>query len=228
MAGSERQGELIETHRAIQDAGLPYVLIGGWAVSAFQARLTMDVDMVIPTSALDDYELVLDELGFTKERDADVSNIYEGRMVQFEKQVGENSIAFDALVGAVRCRQTDAEWSYDYLQDHSILETLTIAPDLESRIPEPALLFALKLHSGRTADARDLVVIGSRVTWKNIEHHLHRGEPSQLKEGLDGVLEEIQKDQFRDSFHGPFQQHQLDESNVEDLIRYLQDLRERI
>lgn len=228
MAGSERQDELIETHRAIQEAGLPYVLIGGWAVSAFQARLTMDVDMVLPRGALDDYERVLDELGFTKERDSDVSNIYEGRMIHFEKQVGEHAIAFDALVGAVRCRQTDAEWSYEYLEDHSILETLTIAPDLESRIPEPALLFALKLHSGRRADARDLVVIGSRATWETIEQHLHRGEPSQLRERIEQVLAEIQKDQFRDSFHGVFRQDELDESNVDELLNYLQDLRERI
>lgn len=180
MVGSERQHELIETHRAIQEEELPYVLIGDWAVSAFQARLTMDIDMVIPTRALNEYERVLKELGFYKELDVDVSNVYEGRMIQFEKQIGENSITFDALVGAVRCRQTDAEWSFDYLKGHSIFETLTIAPDLESRIPEPALLFAIKLHSGRTADARDLVVIGSRVVWENIEQHLHRGEPSQL------------------------------------------------
>lgn len=225
MAGSERQDELIETHRAIQEAELPYVLIGGWAVSAFQARLTMDLDMVIPSSALDEYERVLDDIGFVKELDADVSNIYEGRMIQFEKQVGEHSVAFDALVGAVRCRQTDAEWSYEYIENHSVRKPLKIAPDLESRIPEPALLFALKLHSGRRADARDLVVIGSSVIWKNIERHVHRGDPALLKDSIDQILAEIQKDQFRDSFHGVFRQDKLDESDVDELQDFLEQLR---
>ncbi|MFB6360183.1 MAG: hypothetical protein ABEH59_02565 [Halobacteriales archaeon] len=228
MAGSERQEELIETHRAIQEAELPYILIGGWAVSAFQPRLTMDVDMVIPSSALDEYERVLDGLGFEKELDPDVSNIYDGRMIQFEKQVGENSIAFDALVAAVRCRQTDAKWSYEYLEKHSVRKPLKIAPGLESRIPEPALLFALKLHSGRRADARDLVVIGSSVDWENIERHVHRGDLGQLRGNIDQVLAEIQKDQFRDSFHGVFRQDELDESDVDNLESFLDELREAL
>jgi len=56
MSLSERQTELVETHRAIQDAGLPYVLVGGWTVSAFQTRFTTDIDTVIPATAIDDYD----------------------------------------------------------------------------------------------------------------------------------------------------------------------------
>ena len=89
MSLSERQAELVDTHRAIQDADLPYVLVGGWAVSAFQTRITVDVDMVIPESSLEDYDALLGELGYQKESDTDVSNIYEGRMVQYVKPVGE-------------------------------------------------------------------------------------------------------------------------------------------
>ena len=53
MSLPERQSELIDTHRAVQDADLPYVLVGGWAVSAFQTRFTTDIDTVIPDTALD-------------------------------------------------------------------------------------------------------------------------------------------------------------------------------
>lgn len=228
MAGTERQHELVDTHRSIQEAGLPHVLIGGWAVSAFQTRITMDVDMVIPTRSLDEYQDILGGLGFTKEVDVDVSNKYEGRMIQFVKQVGEHSVAFDALVGAVRCRQTNAEWSYQYLEDHSIREALTIAPDLEARIPEPALLFAMKVHSGRRADARDLVVLGANTEWPKIEEHLHRGEIPRLEERIDQVLAETHDDQFRDSFHGVFREDELDDSAVDTLQEYLQRLKESL
>lgn len=224
MAGSERQEVLIETHRAIQAAELPAILIGGWAVSAFQPRLTMDIDMVIPSGALEEYERVLDELGFEKELDAAVPNSYEGRIVHFEKPVGEHAVAVDALVDAVRCRQTDAEWSYDYLEKHSVRRPLKIAPDLEARIPEPALLFALKLHSGRRADARDLVVIGSSAMWEEIERHVHRGNPSLLTDSIDRVLAEIQTDQFRDSFHGVFRQDELNDADVDELQDFLEQL----
>lgn len=79
MSLGARQLELVETHRAIQDAELPYVLVGGWAVSAFQTQITIDIDMVLPEAALEGFDAVLHERGYTMEADEDVSNIYEGR-----------------------------------------------------------------------------------------------------------------------------------------------------
>lgn len=38
MCPPEHQSELVDTHRAIQAEEMPYVLVGGWAVSASQAR----------------------------------------------------------------------------------------------------------------------------------------------------------------------------------------------
>lgn len=169
MSLQERQAELVDTHRAIQTEELPYVLVGGWAVSAFQTRFTTDIDIVIPKTELDAYDTLLNGLGYSKEFDEDVSNVYEGRIVRYQKAVGDNAVEFDALVGALRCRQTDAEWSYRYLHEHSVVESLEVAEDLTARIPEPALLFALKLHSGRLADARDLVVVGSEAEFDQID-----------------------------------------------------------
>lgn len=89
MAPSARQAELIETHREIQREGLTYVLIGGSAVSAFQTRTTMAVDMVVPESALGDFERLLEEGGYAKERDVAGPGVYGGQFVQFENHVGD-------------------------------------------------------------------------------------------------------------------------------------------
>ena len=221
MSLTERQSELVDTHRAIQDDELPYVLVGGWAVTAFQTRFTTDVDMVIPEASLDGYDSLLDDLGYTKQFDSDVANVYEGRTVGYEKPVGENAVEFDALVGALRCRQTDAEWSYRYLEEHSIVESLNVTEDLTARIPEPALLFALKLHSGRVADARDLVVIGSQAEADQIEQHVHRGKPEALEEQIERVLERLEEGGFEDSFKGVFEQEKLPEGEVDALTEFL-------
>ncbi|WP_425604686.1 hypothetical protein [Halobellus ordinarius] len=221
MSLQERQAELIDTHRAVQDDDLPYVLVGGWAISAFQTRFTTDVDMVIPETELDAYDTLLTELGYSKAFDNDVANVYEGRIVRYEKSVGDNAVEFDALVGALRCRQTDAEWSYRYLHEHSIVESLEVAEGLTARIPEPALLFALKLHSGRLADARDLVIVGSEVDLDSIEQHIHRGNLNQLAEQIERVLAELERDEFADSFKGVFQQKELPEDNIDELIQFL-------
>lgn len=228
MSLQERQTELIDTHRAIQDEELPYVLVGGWAVSAFQTRFTTDVDMVIPETELDAYDALLDELGYNKAFDNDVANVYEGRIVRYEKSVGDNAVEFDALVGALRCRQTDAEWSYRYLYEHSIVESLEVAEDLTARIPEPALLFALKLHSGRLADARDLVIVGSEANRDSIEQHIYRGNPNQLAEQIERVLAELESDEFADSFKGVFQQKELPEDEIDELIQFLRTQLDRL
>jgi len=221
MSLQERQAELIDTHRAVQTEELPYVLVGGWAVSAFQTRFTTDVDMVIPKTELDAYDALLNELGYTKEFDNNVANVYEGRIVRYEKSVGDNAVEFDALVGALRCRQTDAEWSYRYLHEHSTVEPLEVADDLAARIPQPALLFALKLHSGRLADVRDLVIVGSEAELDRIEQHIHRGNPSQLAAQIERVVAELESDGFADSFKGVFQQKELPEDEIDELRQFL-------
>lgn len=228
MSLTERQSELIDTHRAVQAAELPYVLVGGWAVSAFQTRMTTDIDAVIPATSLENYDELLTDLGYGKEFDKDVSNEYEGQMVQYEKSVGENAVTFEALVDALRCRQTDAEWSYRYLHEHSTAESLTVADNIEGRIPEPALLFAMKLHSGRQADTRDLVVLSTRAEFDRIERHLHRGDADKLDERIEIVLERLQQNGFEDAFKGVFQREKLPADAVDTLSSFLAEQRSRL
>ena len=228
MSLPERQSELIDTHRAVRNAELPYVLVGGWAVSAFQTRFTTDIDTVIPDTALNEYDTLLRDLGYEKQFEKDVSNEYGGRMIQYTKQVGDNEVKFEALVDAMGCRQTDAEWSYRYLHEHSTVESLDIAEDLDGRIPEPALLFAMKLHSGRKADTRDLVVISTRAEFDRIERHIHRGDPKKLNGQIEKVLDRLQQDGFEDSFKGVFRQETLPADAIDDLVSFLSEQRDRL
>lgn len=228
MRPTDRQAELVDTHRAVEDADLPYVLVGGWAVSAFQTRLTTDIDAVLPATALDEYEALLTDLGYEKAFETDVSNEYDGRMIQYREQVGDNEVTFEALVDALRCRQTNAEWSYRYLHEHSRVASLTVADDLTARIPEPALLFAMKLHSGRQADTRDLVVLSTHAEFDRIERHLHRGDAKQLDDQIERVLNRLQEDGFEDAFKGVFQQEELPTDAIEELLAFLSDQRAQL
>lgn len=108
MSLPEREDELLTTLEAITDAELPYVLVGGWTVTAFNQRFSTDVDLVIPESALDDYDSFLVDHEYERTNEYDTSALYEGRFVQYTKDVG-NPVSVELLVNALRCRQTGAE-----------------------------------------------------------------------------------------------------------------------
>jgi hypothetical protein len=54
-------------------------------------------------------------------------------MIKYTKQVGNNELNFEALVEAIGCRQTNAEWSYRYLYHRSTVGSLDVAKDLDGR-----------------------------------------------------------------------------------------------
>ena len=227
MSLGEREDELLDTLETVIDADLPYVLVGGWAIAASNQRFTTDVDVVIPAQAVDDYAELLADRGYEKIADVERNDHYEGRTVRFEKDVG-NPVRFDAMVDALGCRQTAAEWSYRYLEQHSVTEVLRTVRPITARIPERELLFAVKLHSGRKADSRDLVALAAGVDFDRIATHLHRGDLEKLVDRIDTVLERLTSEGFEDAFKGVFEQGTTPEQDVETVVQFLDDQRRHL
>jgi len=227
MSLGEREAELLETLEAVIDAELPYVLVGGWAIAAFNQRFTTDVDVVIPEQAIEDYTALLADRGYEKTADVERNDRYEGRTIRFEKDIG-NPVRFDAMVDALGCRQTEAEWSYRYLANHAVREKLRTGRPVTALIPERELLFAVKLHSGRKADARDLVVLATGADFDRIETHLHRGDLAKLAGRIDTVLERLTAEGFEDAFKGVFEQQTVPEQNVDAVVDFLHDQRRNL
>ncbi len=227
MSLGEREDELLDTLEAVIDAELPYVLVGGWAIAAFNQRFTTDVDVVIPAQAVDDYTALLTDRGYEKTADVERNDLYEGRTLRYEKDIG-NPVRFDTMVDALGCRQTEAEWSYRYLAQHSITEELRAARPITARIPEQELLFAVKLHSGRKADSRDLVVLADGVDFDRIATHLHRGTPTKLADRIDIVIDRLTSEGFEDAFKGVFEQQSVPKQDIDTVVGFLREQRRRI
>jgi len=227
MSLGEREDELLDTLEAVIDAELPYVLVGGWAIAAFNQRFTTDVDVVVPDQVLDEYAALLTDRDYEKTADVARNDLYEGRTVRFEKDIG-NPVQFDAMVDALGCRQTEAEWSYRYLIQHSVAEELRTARPITARIPERELLFALKLHSGRKADSRDLVVLATDADFDRIATHIHRGDTEKLATRIDGIIDRITADNFEDAFKGVFEQQTVPAANIDAVVAFLRDQRRHL
>ena len=227
MSLGEREAELLDTLEAVIDAELPYVLVGGWAIAAFNQRFTTDVDVVIPAQAVDDYTDLLTDHGYEKTAVVERKELYEGRTIRFRKDIG-NPVRFDAMVDALGCRQTEAEWSYRYLAQHSVMEELRTGRPITARIPERELLFAVKLHSGRRADSRDLVVLAAGADFDRISTHLHRGDPAKLGGRIDTVLDRLTSEDFADAFKGVFERQTVPDEVIDAVVEFLQAQQRRI
>lgn len=227
MSLPEREDELLTTLEAITDAELPYVLVGGWAVTAFNQRFSTDVDLVVPESALDDYDSFLVDHEYERTNEYDTSALYEGHFIEYAKDVG-NLVSVELLVNALRCRQTDAEWSYRYLDQHSKPATVGRTLTVDTRIPETELLLAIKLHSGRLTDARDVVAAATNAEFDRVETHLHRGDSVALNTQLGRIIDQLADDSFADAFKGEFQQNVLPEDDIERVRTFLRQQREHL
>jgi hypothetical protein len=227
MSRGNREAELLDTIEAVISADLPYVLVGGWAIAAFNQRFTTDVDAVISVQNLDEYSSLLTDRGYEKIDDIEQNALYNGRTVRFTKDIG-NPVTFDAMVNALGCRQTDAEWSFRYLTQCAVDAELRTARPITVRIPERELLFAMKLHSGRKADSRDLVVLGREVDFHRVETHLHRGDPEKSSERIGIVIEQMTREHFIDAFKGVFQQKSVPDDDIDTVVEFLRTQRQRL
>lgn len=226
MSRGRRESELLDTLEAVIDEELPYVLVGEWAISTVQPRFTVDVDVVAPSETFENYRDLLAGRGYEQVADVETTPLYRGRTVRFEKDVG-NPVTFDLMLDSLGCRQTDAEWSFRYLSQHSRVASLETRRRLDVHVPERELLFALKLHSGRRADARDLVVLGRDADFDRVQKHLRRGDPEKRRERVEAVLDRIESDGFADAFKGVFQQGTTPEEDVERVVEFLRSRQNR-
>ncbi|MFC3959106.1 hypothetical protein [Halovivax cerinus] len=227
MSVGDREAALLETLETIIDADLPYVLVGGWAIAAFDQRFTTDVDLVVPGRVVDDYTSLLADCGYENIADFERNALYDGRTVRYEKDVG-NPVHVDAMVDVLGCRQTEAEWSYRYLLQHAVSEELRTVRPIRAKIPERELLFALKLHSGRRADTRDLVALATSADFDRVASHLHRGAPEKLADRIEIVLERLTGENFADAFKGVFERRTVPEREIDAVIEFLREQRARI
>lgn len=227
MSLPDRERELLVTLEAINDADLPSVLVGGWAITAFNQRFSTDIDLVIPETAVEAYDSVLGEHGYDRTKVDDTSGIYEGRFIQYSKDVG-NPVNVELLVNALRCRQTDGEWSYRYLDQHARPMTVGRTRTVETRIPERELLIAIKLHSGRATDARDVVAAASEADFDRVATHLDRGDQGALAGQLASISEQLADEAFDDAFKGEFQERTVPDETIERVRAFLAAQQERI
>ncbi|RQG95744.1 hypothetical protein [Natrarchaeobius oligotrophus] len=223
MSFTDRSDALIELLEELNESDLKYVLVGGYAVSVFNARFSTDLDIVVAPENKSDFVSFLEDRGF-EETDSHAKRwFYDTEVIEYKKRLApKQPIGFDLLVNGLGCRQTEAQWSFNHLYDHSAEQTVSGGTTTtKARAVDGAVLVAAKLHSGRETDIRDIVAIAEEIALTTVTPHLHRGETDALREQLERAKEILESDELKHGYRSDFGASAISEPTVNSLRNYL-------
>ena len=223
MSFNNRSDALIELLEELTRAGHEFVLVGGYAVSAFNARFSTDLDIVVAPDSKAEFVEFLEQQGF-EETDSHAREwFYDTEVIEYEKRLTpQQPIGFDLLVNGLGCRQTEAQWSFDYLYDHSHQQEVSGGTvTTTARVIDGAVLVAAKLHSGRETDLRDVLEVAEEINLDAVTPHLRRGDDDALREQLERGLEILESDELKYGYRSDFGVSAVSEGTVTALQEYL-------
>jgi hypothetical protein len=203
----KKENNIFNILQKFVDAKLEFVIIGGYAVSAFKHRFSVDADVVIQSKDLDKFEEVVKKEGFMKTSEKQLENVYSSKFIRYEK----DSASIDFLIEAVASRTTGASFSYSLLANNSIYKKIIgIEKEISAKVPIKEMIIAMKIHSGRLTDFRDIAALAKETNLDMIKKFLFIGDIKSLNANLNKLAVIVRNKNFIDSFKGVFVEKRFD------------------
>ena len=202
-----KENSIFDILQKFIDSKLEFVIVGGYAVSAYKHRFSVDADIVIKSEDLDKCESILNKEKFTKTKEKQLENTYYSKYMRYEK----DSASVDILIDALASRTTDASFSYKLLKDNSSEKKIIgIEKEVTAIVPSKELLIVMKLHSGRLTDFRDIAALAKDTNLDIIRKFLFIGNLNVLQNNLSELEKVVKDKKFIDSFKGVFMEKKFD------------------
>jgi predicted nucleotidyltransferase len=202
----ERENEIIKIIKKLSEAKLDFIVVGGYAVSSLaKHRFSVDCDLVVKKIDIEKFKEILETEGWKKmieKRGFDQT--YGGWFENFEKRIDNLPITVDLLVESIVSRTTNASWGFEYVKKHSTMASVSgIELHTGCRVPEKELLVAMKIHSARKTDIRDVIMLKD-ADWEKVFNHSKRGDIKILKDQIEKIVKSLEDKSLVDSLKGVF------------------------
>ena len=222
----ERENEIFDVLDSFNKAELRYVLMGGYAVSAYMRRFSVDADVCIDKNDLPLFKETLKTKHFELVKRRDVEGIYKGSFECYTKKV-KLPVTVDLMIGSIVSRQTNDSASFAQLYKNSAVKNIVgIEKTINARIPLKEILIALKIHAARLTDARDIVALCQNVDFGIVAEFIQNSK--QIQDNLDNLLSYFKSDNFKDAFKGVFSIEKLPADNIKNAIKLVESLKAKI
>ena len=216
----EREREIIRLLNFLIDKNLDFIVVGGYAIATYKKRFSVDLDIVVKESDLLKFEKLCKKEKYTEGYGRGISLMYGEKFKRFVKKIKGLEVSIDFLINGLASRSTDASWSFDYIKKNSTKRELD---NLKFLTPEKELLIAMKFHSGRLSDIRDIIAL-MPCNKEKLKIHIAKGNIKLLKENAGRQKKFLEKPQFDDSFKGIFGIRSYNEENVNEAKELIQDI----
>lgn len=206
----ERENQIFEVLQQFVAAGLEFVTIGGYAVSAYKHRFSVDADIVLKRSDLGGFVQILEKNGFVKTISKQLENAYSSEFARYEKTT-ELPVSFDLLIDGMGVRQTSAAFGYDFLRSHSEKKVVKgVEKEVTLLVPGKEILIVLKLHAGRATDLRDVAALCKGIDLSLIKEVIGRGDIGHVNDAIAKLISLLDDYNFINSFKGIFIEKKYD------------------
>jgi hypothetical protein len=220
---AERENEILRILEKLSEIGLEFSVIGGYGVSAYRHRFSVDADIVIRKEDRENFERILRESSYRKTIHSALENIYSSEFERFEKAGPKACV--DLLIGGICVRQTGASFGFDFIFGNSGKKEIQGSErSVTCMVPIKELLIILKLHSGRLTDLRDVAALSFGLDLDFIKKHIFRGNIQTLKENARKLESLLEKPEFQDSFKGVSMEksYKIDAEEIRKLAKLLE------
>ena len=114
----KRENTIFEVLRKFSEEKLDFVIVRGYAVSAYKHRFSVDVDIVIKNEDKSKFENILKKNKFEKTIIKILDHVYAKEFVRYETK-DKFPVSIDILIEGIGSRTTNALFSINELKDNS-------------------------------------------------------------------------------------------------------------
>jgi len=220
----EREKEVLRIIELFRENNLRFIVVGGYAVSTYKKRFSIDLDAVILEEDLLKFEKLLADEGYSVSYEKEIALLYWENFKRFRKKLNDLPVDVDFLINGLVSRTTDSTWSFENIHENSQIRKLD---NLEFLTPRRELLISMKMHSGRLSDIRDIVAL-MPCDKDKLKEFLLRGNLNSLKNSMKRQLVFLERPQFDDSFKGIFGVQAYNLKEIEFARKLFNDLLDEI
>ena len=206
----QRENTIFDILNALIAENIFFILVGGYAVSVYKYRFSVDADIVIKKEDLEKCEEILKRKKMVKTVMKDLDHVYAPLFMRYETKE-QLPVSIDILIEGVGSRTTDASYSIEQLKKYSAKKMVVGSEkQVHALIPSREFLIVLKIHAGRLTDFRDIAALSKDLDISLIQSLLWRGKHDVIKQNLKKLFTLLDKKDFIDSFKGVFSQKKYD------------------